>query len=75
MNPDLVDFLAPLENVSWAELYAEVASFASVVDYKNVRISKLQSLRRLDGFSARFGGSPWPYCAHGVRPSRVLAEF
>jgi len=75
MNTDLVDFLAPFENVSRTELYAEVAAFASVVNYENVRIPELQSLRRLDGLPARFGGFPWPYRARKVRPSRVLAEF
>jgi hypothetical protein len=62
MNADLVDFLACLENLAGTELDAEVTTFTAVVDYENIRVTKLQPFRRMDGFSARFGRNPWLNC-------------
>ena len=60
MNADLVDLPAGFENVTGTELYAKAAAFASVVNYENVGVPKLQSLRRLDGVPAGFGWAPGP---------------
>jgi len=46
MNPDLVDFQASFEDVFRAELYTEIATLASLIDYEDVNIPKLQPLRR-----------------------------
>jgi hypothetical protein len=59
MNADLVDFLARFEDISGTELYAEVATLATLINYENVRVPELQTLRRLDGHPARFGRAPW----------------
>jgi hypothetical protein len=46
MNPDLVDFHASFEDVFRAEFYTEIAALASLIDYEDVDVPKLQPLRR-----------------------------
>jgi len=72
MNADLVDFLASFEDLARTELDAEVATFASVGYYENVRVTELQSFRWLDGFPARSGWGPWFYSSRRVCFSRVF---
>jgi len=38
MNTDLVDFLARFEDISRAELYAKVATLATLINYENVGV-------------------------------------
>ena len=74
MDADLVDLPARLKNVSRTEFDTVVTSLATFIDYENIRVSKLQVLRREDWQPARFRGLPWSDVAHGTWLGGVETE-